>query len=118
MFVYAIIFFAIIAVFFTMFSNDNPAEDTSLSTMLSMAENEEISRIVVDGDKLIITPRSAPDRLMVVSKATGTSLFEIFSAAGLNPTELSIQIEFDQSGSFGSEPVSYTHLTLPTKSSL
>ena len=102
MFVYAIIFFAIIAVFFTMFSNDNPAEDTSLSTMLSMAENEEISRIVVDGDKLIITPRSAPDRLMVVSKETGTSIFEIFSAAGLNPTELSIQIEVDQSGSFGS----------------
>ena len=101
-FVYAIIFFAIIAVFFTMFSNDNPAEDTSLSTMLSMAENEEISRIVVDGDKLIITPRSAPDRLMVVSKETGTSIFEIFSAAGLNPTELSIQIEVDQSGSFGS----------------
>ena len=101
-FVYAIIFFAIIAVFFTMFSNDNPAEDTSLSTMLSMAENEEISRIVVDGDKLVITPRSAPDQLMVVSKETGTSIFEIFTAAGLNPTELSIQIEVDQSGSFGS----------------
>ena len=101
-FVYAIIFFAIIAVFFTMFSNDNPAEDTSLSTMLSMAENEEISRIVVDGDNLVITPRSAPDQLMVVSKETGTSIFEIFTAAGLNPTELSIQIEVDQSGSFGS----------------
>jgi len=101
-FVYAIIFFAIIAVFFTMFSNENPAEDTSLSTMLSMAENEEISRIVVDGDKLVITPRSAPDQLMVVSKETGTSIFEIFTAAGLNPTELSIQIEVDQSGSFGS----------------
>ena len=101
-FIYLIIFVAVIAIFFTLFSSGDNAEETDLSTMLALAENEQISRIVVDGDRLTITPRNSPNQLLKATKEPGTSIFDIFAAADINPTEKSIQIEVQRSGGFGS----------------
>jgi cell division protease FtsH len=101
-FIYLIIFVAVIAIFFTLFSTGGSTEEVDLSAILQMAENEQIVKIVVDGDRLIVTPRNDPSELLVAAKEPGTSVFELFQAANINPNEKSIQIEVQQSSGFGS----------------
>jgi cell division protease FtsH len=100
-FIYLIIFVAVIAIFFTLFSSGESTEKVDLSAILQMAENEQISKIVVDGDQLIVTPRNNPNDLLIAAKEPGTSVFELFQAANINPNEKSIQIEVQQSSGFG-----------------
>ena len=101
-FIYLIIFVAVIAIFFTLFSSGDSAEETDLTSILSMAKTEQISKIVVDGDRLLVTPRTAPDRLLVATKEPGTSIFDIFASAGIDPAERSIQIVVESPGGLGS----------------
>ncbi len=100
-FIYLIIFVAVIAIFFTLFSSGDNTERVDVSAILQMAENEQIVKIVVDGDQLIVTPRNSPDQLLIAAKEPGTSVFELFQAANINPNAKSIQIEVQQSSGFG-----------------
>jgi cell division protease FtsH len=100
-FIYLIIFVAVIAIFFTLFSSGGNTEKVDLSAILQMAENEQISKIVVDGDRLIVTPKNSPNDLLTAAKEPGTSVFELFQVANINPAEKSIQIEVAQSSGFG-----------------
>ena len=101
-FIYLIIFVAVIAIFFTLFSSGESAEETSLTQILVMAESNDVSKIVVDGDKLFVTPRLDPNRLLVATKEAGTSVFDLFEAEGIRPGQSGIQIEVKKSGGFGS----------------
>ncbi|MCH7483146.1 MAG: AAA family ATPase, partial [Chloroflexi bacterium] len=67
-----------------------------------MARTEQISKIIIDGDRLLVTPRTSPDRLLVATKEPGTSIFDIFAAAGIDPAERSIQIQVKSTGGLGS----------------
>jgi cell division protease FtsH len=101
-FIYLIIFVAVIAIFFTLFSSsENSEEKADLTTILSLAKNNGVSKIVVDGDLLLVTPRQTPNRLLTATKEPGTSVFDILQAAGIDPTERSIQIEVQRSGGIG-----------------
>ena len=101
-FIYLIIFVAVIAIFFTLFSSSDAPEETDLTTIISMARTEQISKIIIDGDRLLVTPRTSPDRLLVATKEPGTSIFDIFAAAGIDPAERSIQIQVKSTGGLGS----------------
>ncbi|MEE8517856.1 MAG: ATP-dependent zinc metalloprotease FtsH [Dehalococcoidia bacterium] len=101
-FIYLIIFVAVIAIFFTLFSSGESAEETTLGQIIVMAKARDVNKIVVDGDKLIVTPRLNPNRLLTATKEPGTSVYGIFEAEGLKPAELGIQIEVKTSGGFGS----------------
>ena len=100
-FIYLIIFVAVIAIFFTLFSSGENAEEVDLSTVLSMAENNEISRIVVDGNKLTVTPRTDPSQLITAQMDPGANIWEVFAANEINPTAKGIQIGFERSGGLG-----------------
>ena len=100
-FIYLIIFVAVIAIFFTLFSSGGNTEKVDLSAILQMAENEQISRVVVDGDTLIVTPKNSPNELLTAAKEPGTSVYELFLVAGVDPNEKSFQIEVQQSSGFG-----------------
>jgi cell division protease FtsH len=101
-FIYLIIFVAVIAIFFTLFSSGGDTQKVDLSTVLQMAENGQISKIVVDGDRLIVTPKNNPTELLTAAKEPGTSVYELFQAAEINPVEKDIQVEVQQSSGFGS----------------
>ena len=100
-FIYLIIFVAVIAIFFTLFSTGSNTEKVDLSAILQMADNGQISKIVVDGDTLIVTPKNSPNELLTAAKEPGTSVYELFLAAGVDPNEKSFQIEVQQSSGFG-----------------
>ncbi len=100
-FIYLIIFVAVIAIFFTLFSSGSNAQEVDLSTVLSMADNDQISRILVDGDKLVVTPRTNPDQLITAQMDPGANIWEVFAASEINPNEKGIQIGFERSGGLG-----------------
>jgi cell division protease FtsH len=99
-FIYLIIFVAVIAVFFTLFSSGSNATEVDISTVLSMADNDQISRIVVDGDSLVVTQRTNSE-LITAQMDPGANIWEVFAASDINPTEKGIQIGFQRSGGLG-----------------
>ena len=101
-FVYLMIFVVLIIVFFTMVSSTDGSKSASLTQILDMAKRDEVTRIVVDGDRLIVTPRLSPNEPLSAAKEPGTSIFEIFAAEGIQPAEKGIQIDVKEAGGFGS----------------
>ena len=99
-FIYLIIFVAVIAVFFMLFSPGQSGEESDLTSILIQAENGEIAKITVDGDRLVATTRQTNQQL-TATKEPGTSVFEILQAAGINPAERGIIVEVKRSGGLG-----------------
>ena len=98
-FIYLIIFVAVIAVFFMLFSPGQEGEESDLTSILIKAENGEIASITVDGDRLVALTRA--NQSLTAAKEPGTSIFEILQAAGINPAEKGIVVEVQRSGGLG-----------------
>ena len=101
LFVYLVIFVAVIAIFFTLFSSGGGTERLSLTEVMGMARGGQISKIVVDGDTLIVTPRGG-GQTFTATKEEGTSIFDLLAAEGISPSESGINIVVDKSSSLGS----------------
>ena len=99
-FIYLIIFVAVIAVFFMLFSPGDDGEQSDLTSILALAKNGQIASIVVDGDRIVATSRQANQQL-VAAKEPGTSIFEILQSAGIDPVERGIEVEVHRSGGLG-----------------
>ena len=98
-FIYLIIFVAVIAVFFMLFSPGQSGTETNLTSILVKAENGEIASITVDGDRLVAVTRA--NQSLTATKEPGTSIFEILQAADINPAEKGINVEVQRSGGLG-----------------
>ena len=99
-FIYLIIFVAVIAVFFMLFSPGDDGEQSDLTSILALAKNGQVSGIVVDGDRIVATSRQGNQQL-VAAKEPGTSIFEILQSAGIDPVERGIEVEVHRSGGLG-----------------
>ena len=99
-FIYLIIFVAVIAVFFMLFSPGDDGEQSDLTSILALAKNGQIASIVVDGDRIVATSRQGNQQL-VAAKEPGTSIFEILQSAGIDPVERGIEVEVHRSGGLG-----------------
>ena len=97
-FIYLIIFVAVIAIFFTLFSSGSGTERVDLSQVLAMVDNDQVTKIVVDGDTLVITPRATPNQLLTANKEPGTSIFDVLQTVDIS----GVQIEVQRSSGFGS----------------
>ena len=100
-FIYLIIFVAVIVIFFMLFLPRETGRESDLTTILNQAENGQITRIVVDGDRVVATPRQNPNNPLIATKEPGANIFEIFDAADINPVQLGILIEVKQSSGLG-----------------
>ena len=98
-FIYLIIFVAVIAVFFMLFSPGDDGDQVDLTTILELAENGQVASITVDGDRLIAVQQN--NQMLTAAKEPGTSIFEILQAAGINPVERGINVEVQRSGGLG-----------------
>ena len=98
-FIYLIIFVAVVAIFFTLFNSSGGPREIPLSEALAKARSDQISGIVVEGNKLIITQRNA--EVLTATKEDGTSIFSLLASAGVDPTASNIGIEVKTSSSLG-----------------
>ena len=99
-FIYLIIFVAVIAVFFMLFSPGDDGEQSDLTSILALAKDGQVSSIVVDGDRIVATSRQGNQQL-VAAKEPGTSIFEILQSAEIDPVERGIEVEVHRSGGLG-----------------
>jgi cell division protease FtsH len=102
-FIYLIIFVAIIAIFFTLFSSGGRPPERSLTDVLAMAKDQQISQIVVDGDQLMVTPRGGGgSQAFTASMINGSSIFDLLAAEGIQPSTSGIDIQVKRSSGMGS----------------
>ena len=100
-FIYLIIFVAVIAVFFMLFSPRQEGEESSLTEILALADNGEIETIAVDGDRVIATTLLT-NRQLIANKEPNTSITAYLRAADINFVDKGIDLQPQQSGGLGS----------------
>ena len=100
-FIYLIIFVAVIAIFWALFPTGESQEELDLTDVLVMAKSGQVSKILVDGDTLVVTPRTGTQQF-TATKEPGTSIFEVLSSEGIVSTDVGMEIEVKTSGGFGS----------------
>ena len=90
-FIYLIIFVAVIAVFFMLFSPGPEGEKITLGEFLAKAENGEIVQTTVDGDRLLIVTRG--NQLFVTEKEQGMIVSDTLLAKGIDPEDVGLEVK-------------------------
>ncbi len=98
-FIYLIIIVAVFAILLNLLSSGSTTERVDLTDVLVMARNGQVSKIVVDGAKLIVTPREASAPTVTAIKEEGTSVFDLLAAEGIQPSTAGFTVEVKKSSS-------------------
>jgi cell division protease FtsH len=90
-FIYLLIIVAVIAIFFTLFSNPlGGSREIPLSQVISLAQKGQLESIEISGDKLTVTTREG--NAFTSRKEQGSSIVEILTRAGVDPAAANIAI--------------------------
>ena len=100
-FIYLIVFVAVIAIFFMLFSGNQTGTKTDLTSILLKAENGEIAKITVDGDRIVAIPRQTPNQPLTADIQPDTNIVQTLEAVGINPLEKGILLDFQVRGGLG-----------------
>ena len=105
-FVYLLIIIGVIVIFWTLLPSFGGRDERPLSTVLSMAEDNQIAEIVVDGKKLTVIPRSsggASPNIFTSRLGDKTDIMELLVAKGIEiGTPGGVQVRFKGSSGLGS----------------
>ena len=99
-FIYLLIAVAVIAIFFTLFSDVGGTKEIPISEVVAMAKFGEIESIDVRGDKLSIATKSQETFTSRIED--GASIFTMLSDAGMDPYGGNLEIEVVGSSGLGS----------------
>jgi len=99
-FIYLLIVVAVIAIFFTLFSDVSGSREIPIDDVVSMAKRGQIETIEVRGDRLtIITTRG---ETLTSRKESNSSLVEMLQISGIDPLAANLHIEVKGSSGLGS----------------
>ncbi len=99
-FIYLLIIVAVIAIFFTLFSEPfGGSREIPISQVIAMAARGELASIEVSGDKLTITTTSQES--FSSRKEEGSSIVEVLERAGIDPKTSNLEIRVKGSGGLG-----------------
>ena len=100
-FIYLLIIVAVLAIFFTLFSNPlGGSSEIPISEVVNMAARGDVELIEVSGDRLTIFSTSG--ETFMSRKEEGSSMVEILDEAGIDPLASNVQIQVQGSGGLGS----------------
>src|SRR5690606_8378397 len=88
----------IIAIFFAVFSSGDGAQEVSLTRVMQMARQGEVTRITVDGDRLLVDARSGR---FVTNMEQGSSISDVLQMAQVDPVDRNIEIVVQQRSGLG-----------------
>ena len=93
-FIYLLIVVAILAIFFTLFSDPlNGSKEVPISQIITMAARGDIDKIDVQGDK--ISAFTTAGTTLTSRKESGSSMVEILENAGIDPLASDVEISVD-----------------------
>ncbi|MQG56562.1 MAG: ATP-dependent metallopeptidase FtsH/Yme1/Tma family protein [SAR202 cluster bacterium] len=100
-FIYLLIIVAVIAIFFTLFSQPlGGSRDVSINEVIALTAGGEVDAIEVKGDAL--TLRTVNGDTLTSRKETDSSIIEILERAGVDPVTSKVKIEVKGSSGFSS----------------
>ena len=100
-FIYLLIVVAVIAIFFTLFSDPlGGSEEISISELVRMTAASQLETIEVSGDN--ITAVSTAGDTFTSRKEEGSSIFDLLAAAGVDPLANRVEITVGGSSGLGS----------------
>jgi len=100
-FIYLLIVVAILAIFFTLFSDPlNGSKEVPISQIITMAARGDIDKIDVQGDK--ISAFTTAGTTLTSRKESGSSMVEILENAGIDPLASDVEISVNGTGGLGS----------------
>jgi len=93
--IWALVFFFLLSFLFS-FTGLSPSEEEkiSLSQALSDIKQEKVEKVLVQGDKLVLTYKNG--EVFKAIKEPGEAITQIFVDSGINPTSVSLEVK-DQS---------------------
>ncbi|MCH8849559.1 MAG: ATP-dependent zinc metalloprotease FtsH [Chloroflexi bacterium] len=97
-FIYLLILVAVVAIVYSLFGRSDSTETKDLSVLISAVNSGQISKIVVSGESLTVTPRTGEEYKS--RKEEGTDIYELLAGAdGVLPEGLDIEVK--SGGGFG-----------------
>ena len=97
-FIYLLILVAVVAIVYSLFGRSDSTETKDLSVLISAVNSGQISKIVVSGESLTVTPRTGEEYKS--RKEEGTDIYELLAGAdGVLPEGLNIEVK--SGGGFG-----------------
>ena len=99
-FIYLLIVVAVLAIFFTLFSDFSGSKEIAISEVIDMAKNGAIETIEVSGDKLTIF--TSRQEAFTSRKEEGSSFMELLERAGVDPAANNLSIVVKGSSGLGS----------------
>ncbi|MDA0733494.1 MAG: ATP-dependent zinc metalloprotease FtsH [Chloroflexi bacterium] len=103
--VYLLIIIGVIVIFYTMIPTFGASNELDFTEVIEMAKNRQISRIVVEGQKLTIYPRVSegiPVRQSTSQMGEQTDLVSVLADNGVEIGSQGVQVYFKGSGGLGS----------------
>ena len=99
-FIYLLIGIAVIAIFFTLFSDPGSSQEIPIDEVISLAKRGQVESIEIYGEKLtLVTTRG---EIFTSRKEDGASIIEMLQNAGIDPVTNSLSIEVQGTGRMGS----------------
>jgi len=99
-FIYLLIIVAVIAIFFTLFSDVNSSREVPIDEIISMAKRGQLETIEVHGDNLtVFTTRQ---EALTSRKEAGASVIEMLQNAGVDPVSANLSVDVQGSSGLGS----------------
>ena len=100
-FIYLLIIVAVIAIFFTLFSDPlGGSREVSLTEVIDLVARGSVETIEISGDKLTMVTRSG--ETLTSRKEEGSSIVEVLANAGVDPLASGVQVLVKGSSGLGS----------------
>ncbi len=99
-FIYLLIIVAALAIFFTMVSGWGGTEERTLTEVLTLAKEDRIQRIEVQGEKLTVITRGGEKFNSRIGSET--DIMSLLSAEGVDTSDSGLSVKFKGSGGLGS----------------
>lgn len=100
--IYVVVLVAAVLLFTFLMPSSSSPEEVTLSQVVSMSQNNEIQKITIDGDLLIITTVAGTE--IQTYKETGTSIYDI---KDLNLTNVDVKVNGSNGTNWGSLILSF-----------
>ena len=99
-FIYMLIAVAVIAIFFTLYSDAGRSEPVPISEVISLAQSGDIESIEVSGDRLtVVTTRG---ETLTTRKESTASVMDMLQNAGVDPISSNLPVTIEGSSGLGS----------------
>ncbi|MBI2886384.1 MAG: ATP-dependent metallopeptidase FtsH/Yme1/Tma family protein [Chloroflexi bacterium] len=98
-FIYLLVLVAVVTIFFTFLQPSQPGRDVDITEVFALARSEEIQRIEVQGDTLIVQ-KSNGDKVRARKEPSATT-FDLLQKAGVDLSKNKIPIVVREPGQFG-----------------